>query len=301
MFSTRTISAAVLLAAALAVGSATPARADRADVEVEKDTSLYLQLHSGTLIVQTWDEDRVQLEAFGDDDLKVGLRLRGRRVHGTVEGAYGQPVDADVEVRIPAWMPLEVEGRDLDSEIEQPGADVEVRVLGGDLLLQGGRGRIHVRSVHGSVTLRGTSGEIDVHATNDDIRMRDVEGSIVAESVHGDIRIEGAKTSRAELVTTSGDVSYDGTIDEEGDYYFSTHDGDVRLAVPPDTSALVEIETFDGEVTAHGPQIGAALEELRPRREYRVQLGQGQARVRIRNFRGDVELYDLKSGRTKGD
>lgn len=291
----------LLLAAALLGLGAGTAAAQTARMEVDRDTALFLELHSGTLVVQTWDEDVVRLEVFADSDDRphAELRLRGRRVHGTVSGGHGHPIEADVEVRIPRWMPLEVEGRELDCEIEQPGSEVDVRVLGGDLLLQGGRDRVRIRSVHGSVTLRGTTGEIDVHATNEDIRMHDVHGGILAESVHGDIRIEGALSRHVELVTTSGDVLYDGTLAEDGDYYFSTHDGDVRLTVPPEASALVEIETFDGEVSVHGPRLEQALTEVRRDREYRVELGDGGARVRIRNFRGDVELYDLKRGRRK--
>jgi hypothetical protein len=283
----------------MAVG-ASGAAAQRAALEVGRDSALLLQLDSGTLIVQTWDQDRVQVEVFAEGPARLDLRQRGRRVHGTVTGEMGHPIEADVEVRVPDWMPLEIEGRELDCDLEQPGSNVEVRVLGGDLMLQGGRGEVRIRSVHGAVTLRGTSGEIDVHATNGDIRIRDVEGNIVAESVHGDIRIEGALAHEAELVTTSGDVLYDGSIESRGNYLFSTHDGDVRLTVPPDVSALVEIETYYGDVSATGARLERALVEVRRDREYRLELGAAEARVRIRNFRGDVELYDLKSGHRKG-
>ena len=288
------------LATALFLALPGLARAERIDIAVDRDSALLLDLNSGTLIIQTWDEDRVEMEAWGDDDeIKLDLRKRGRRVQGTVTGLYGHPVEADVEVRMPTWMALEVEGRDLDCEIEGVGATVEVRVLGGDLLVTGGRDRIRVHSVHGSVTLRDASGEIDVHATNEDIRLRDVEGSIVAESVHGDIRIEGARATAAELVSTSGDVLYDGSIDRDGDYFLATHNGEVRLAIPPETSALIEIETYDGEVVAHGATLEEALVEVRRDRVYRLELGEAQARVRIQNFSGDVELYDLKRGRRK--
>ena len=40
---------------------------------------------------------------------------------------------------------IDVEGRDLDCEIEAVDNEVEVRVLGGDLLIQGGRDRVRVR------------------------------------------------------------------------------------------------------------------------------------------------------------
>jgi hypothetical protein len=275
------------------------AQAERAEVAVDRESTLLLELHSGTLIVQTWDQDVVEMQAWGDDELRIELRQRGSRVRGTVTREHGHPVDADVEVFLPEWMPIEIEGRDLDCEIEAAESDVEVRVLGGDLLVQGGGGRVRVRSVHGSVTLRGTRGDIDIHATNDDIRMRDVEGAIVAESVHGDIRIEGARAEIAELVTTSGDVLYDGSIDRDGDYFFSTHQGDIRVAIPPDTSALVEIETYDGDVIVHGAALEQALVEVKRDREFRAELGSAEARVRIRNFSGDVELYDLKRGRGK--
>ena len=45
--------------------------------------------------------------------------------------------------------------------------------------------------------------------------------------------------------------------------------------------------------------IEQALEEVRRDREYRAELGSGEARIRIRNFSGDIELYDLKRGRAK--
>lgn len=289
------------LALAILTSTAAGALAERTELGVDRDTSLFLDLNSGTLIIQTWAQEKVQLEAWGDDAVTVDLRKRGRRVTGTVEGTYGHPVEADIEVRIPEWMAVEVEGRDLDCEIEGVGAAVEVRVLGGDLLITGGRERIRIRSVHGSVTLRDAVGEIDIHAANEDVRLRDIEGTILVESVHGDIRLEGAHVSSAELITTSGDILYDGSIDRDGDYFLSTHDGDIRLTVAPDISALVEIETFDGEVIAHGAALEQALVELRRDREYRLELGGGQARVRLRNFSGDIELYDLKRGHSKQD
>jgi hypothetical protein len=290
------------LIAALVMTLAVPlaAWAERAEIAVERGTPLLLDLHSGTLIVQTWDRDSVELQAWGDEDLHLDLRQRGRRVHGSVGGEYGHPVEADVEVRVPVWMPIEVEGRDLDCEIEAVDNEVEVRVLGGDLLIQGGRGRVRVRSVHGSVTLRGTHGEIDVHATNEGIRMRDVEGEIVAESVNGDIRIEGAVATMADLVSTSGDILYDGSILPEGDYFFDTHHGEIRIGIDPEASALIEIETYDGDVIAHGAKLEQALVEVKRGREFRLELGQAEARVRLRSFSGDVELYDLKGGRRKG-
>lgn len=292
---------ATTLTLALTALLAVPALAtgESAEIEVGRNAQLLLELHSGTLIVQTWDQDRVRVEAWGDDEIEIDLRERGTRVRASVFGIHGHPVDAEVEVMMPNWMAVEVEGRELDCELEQIGASVDVRVLGGDLLVQGGREHVRIRSVHGSVTLRQVSANVDVHATNGDIRMRDVEGEILAESVHGSIRIEGALAPAAELVSTSGDLLYDGSIDPGGEYWFSTHDGDVRLAIPPDTSALIEIETWQGDVEVAGPGFQEALREVRRDREYRLDLGQGEARVRIRNFSGDVELYDLKRGRGK--
>lgn len=290
----------ILIVAVILLSLPAAVQAERAELAVGRGASLLLELDSGTLIVQTWDKDIVEMQAWGDDKLRTDLRKRGSRVVGGVSGEYGHQVEADIEVRIPRWMPVEVEGRELECEIEAGDASVEVRVLGGDLLVQGGRERLKVRSVHGSVTLRGTRGEIDVHATNEDIRMHDVEGEIIAESVNGDIRIEGALATGVELITTSGDILYDGSIQPQGEYLFDTHHGDVRVGIAPETSALIEIETYEGDVEARGAELDRALVEVKRGREYRVELGQGEARVRIRNFSGGIELYDLKGGRQKG-
>jgi hypothetical protein len=289
------------LGAALSLLLPLPARAESVDLEVDRDAELSLELNSGTLLVQTWDEDRILLEAWADEPLDLDLRQRGSRVSGRVEGIRGHPVSADVEVHMPRWMAVDMSARDMPSEFTGIEAPIEVRLLAGDLLIEGGRERIRVRSVQGAVNIRNASGDIDIHSTNEDIRLRDVEGSIIAESVHGDIKIEAAAVTDAELVTTSGDVFYDGLIDRNGDYLFETHGGDVRIAIPPDTSALVLIETFDGEVFAHGATLEGALKELRRGREFQAELGDAHARIRIRNFNGDVELYDLKRGRGKSN
>ena len=46
------------LATAFLIAAPTLSVAARMDIEVDRDTSLLLDLNSGTLIVQTWNEDR---------------------------------------------------------------------------------------------------------------------------------------------------------------------------------------------------------------------------------------------------
>jgi hypothetical protein len=90
-----------------------------------------------------------------------------------------------------------------------------------------------------------------------------------------------------EAGTLSGEILYDGTFQEGGQYSFVSHSGDIMLGVPEGASANFNVATLDGEVQNLFPVQGL---ERPTRRRTTFRVGSGSARVDIESFNGNVKV-----------
>lgn len=291
----------VFALAAWAALSTAAARADDGRFErvlpVGDDTRLVVEHHVGLVVVTVWDRDEVAFDVDYDPEFyEFEVRDRGLRIHAEFTPLRGGRAAAELLVRVPTWMPVEVRGLDVDVEIEGVLAPIEVDVVGGDVFVRGGRGEVEVRSVHGGIEIQDAIAELDLSSAHDDVELHDCTGEIRVECVNGDVRMEGLSSGSVEIETTSGDVLIDGTLEPGGDYFVSTHAGDVAISLLPETDLTVTVDTFDGNVRA---RLDATLEEVERGKRYRMVLGTGEGRLIVESFAGDVILYDPKRGRGK--
>lgn len=264
---------------------------------VASGARLVVEQTIGSLVIVGWDRDEIRVEAdFDPEDLELDVRDRGLRFLVQLVGKRGLQGYGELELRVPRWIPIDIEGHEVDVEVEGVDAEIEVDLVGGDVFVQGGKGVVNVKSVHGGIEIHDAEADFDLGSTHEDIELRDCEGDVRIESVNGDVRMEGMKTGRLEIETTQGDVLLDGTLDAEGDYFISTHAGDVAVSIPPDADMSITMETYHGDVQSG---VGAELEELRRGKRYRLVLGDGRGRMVIESFQGDITLYDPKGGRRK--
>jgi hypothetical protein len=80
-------------------------------VTVERGQRLSVEVHAGSITVRTWDRSAVRIRATN-----MGVRgnlevdADGSSVDVEVTGRNGTPTTADVEVTMPAWMPVSLPG-----------------------------------------------------------------------------------------------------------------------------------------------------------------------------------------------
>src|SRR2546426_257105 len=134
----------------------------------------------------------------------------------------------------------------------RPGTRLEVNNYGGGILGKAWRQNA-VRAVEGAIALQEAKGRVEVNTVNEDVTLTDISGDITAETVSGGIDLEGIESANVDVSTVSGDVLYQGTIKDAGHYRFSTHNGDVTLAVPEKTNATVSVATFNGDFDSSFP------------------------------------------------
>lgn len=285
------------LIACLALGGA--ALAGDYDFEesrpVEAGASIVVRATRGVVYVSTWDRDEIRIYADHGEDGEVELR-EIRDILIVSASKEGNWIDVDFDITVPRWMDVGVEGHSLDVELEQVGGRVEVEVVDGRVFIQGGKEKVFVRNVQGPVRIEHAEGRIDVASNQENITVLDSAGQILAESISGDIRIASVQSFNVEAISVSGDLLYDGSLEENGDYYFSSHNGDIQIGVAEDASVAVTVIAEKGDFSA---DFELRLLPLTRKGKIEFVLGDGDAKLRAESFSGHIQLFDPKKGRGK--
>ncbi|MGD2047125.1 MAG: DUF4097 family beta strand repeat-containing protein [Gemmatimonadota bacterium] len=128
---------------------------------------------------------------------------------------------------------------------------------------------LRLRTTNGGISVAGVSGDIDVRAVN---------GGVSFAGLSGDVR---GRTTNGGLTVELTDTSWDGAgLDLE------TTNGGVRMSVPEQYSAELELSTRNGRIDLDFP----ATVQGRMGRSLRTTLGDGGPTIRAATTNGSVEV-----------
>ncbi|HEY2824871.1 MAG TPA: DUF4097 family beta strand repeat-containing protein [Gemmatimonadales bacterium] len=257
-------------------------------VAVAAGMRLHANAFGGSISVHAWPKNSVRVSAEHGSRDRVSVRVSEGAVTVESAGRYGPPAAVDYTIDVPEWMPVTLEGVNTDMTVRGTKAAVSAQTVQGDVTVEGGADQINLTSVSGDVRLSGARGRVIVSATNQDVTLRDIVGEISAEAVNGAVLLEGIDASSVEANSVNGDVTYDGTIKDNGHYRFATHSGDVAVSMDEHTNANVSVATFSGEFNS--ADFPVRLSEVRKGRRFTFTLGTGSARVELESFDGTVSL-----------
>jgi len=261
-------------------------------LDAVKGTRLVLSNNAGEVVVRSWDQDKVRIQASHGaretvtaETADMTLRVRAQR---TGRGPSGL---VDYLITVPRWMPVNLTGTYLEATIEGTTAEVTVETVHGNVRVTGGTGAVSVRSVEGVITIDKASGRVQATTVNEGIRVTNVTGEITAETTNGDIVIDNAQTSNLEASTVNGDVTFNGTIRDSGAYRLTTHGGDIRVGLGGAKNATVFVRTFQGDFSADFPvQLPEGQTPRDSSKRFNFTLGSGSARIELQSFNGDISL-----------
>jgi len=253
---------------------------------VHTGTRLDVNNFGGGIVVKAWNQNTVRVHAEHSGRDYIEFSFGPSAVVVKAASRRGPPGVVDYMINAPAWMALSLSGVSTDIEIDGTQAAVTVETVNGEVTCRGGAGYISLKSVEGAVALQNAKGRVEVNSVSEAITLTDVSGDITAETVSGDIKLEGIESSNVDVSTVSGDVQYQGTIKDAGHYRFSTHNGDVTIAVPDKTNATVSIATFNGDFDSSFPVSVTGTTKHR----FGFTIGTGSARLDLETFNGDIKL-----------
>lgn len=255
----------VAAAAALSMGST----ADTT-FSVTSGTALQVATFSGDVTVSAWDKNQVRVESGDPDDERFQVKRSAGKVLIQTNESWSRGQSVDLKVTVPAWMNLEISG--VNSNVE----------------IRGTKGKVKVETVNGDIVVKGGRGEIQLSAVTQDIYLTDATGTVVSETVNGDMTLQRINSGRVDASTVNGGIFYDGTILDHGVYHFTSHDGDVAIAVPKTANATVAVSTFSGEFASDFP---VSLNETKRGQRFAFTVGQGSAKIELESFQGTIHLF----------
>ncbi len=263
-------------------------------VDVSKGTRLVLSNQAGEVVVRSWDQDKVRIQASGSsrDTLSAEIVDNTLRIRTARGGATRGPAGLmDYQLTVPRWMPVNLTGTYLEATIEGTAAEVTVETVHGNVKVTGGNGNVSLRSVEGVITIDKAQGRVQATTVNEGIRITNSSGEINADTTNGDIFIDNAQTSNLEAFTVNGEVTFNGTIRDSGVYKLGTHNGDIRVGLGGANNATVFVRTFQGDFSSDFPvQLPEGQNARSGSKRFNFTLGSGSARIELQSFGGDIVL-----------
>jgi DUF4097 and DUF4098 domain-containing protein YvlB len=256
-------------------------------VPVERGQRLEVDLYAGDLDVKTWSQNAVRVVADPGTRGRIEIERSATTLSIHTSGRRGPPPSTDLELTVPAWMPLDLSGVYSDIRITGARGAITAETVQGDVSAEGGEGLVSLKSVQGSVSLTGAKGRIEANSVNADVQVTGCSGEISAESVNGDVTLRETDATALSVTSVNGSLEYQGPIRSGGRYLLSTHNGDITLGIAENTSAAVSVSTFNGEFESDFP---VTITETRKGKRFNFTLGSGGAQVTLESFQGTISL-----------
>ena len=252
---------------------------------------------SGSIKVVAWDRSEVEVKGtvgedverleFGGSDDYTTIKVVLPRRHGSFDDA-----SADLTISVPRMARLEIETVSADIGVNDSAGTVRVNSVSGEVVLRTRSRDITASSVSGEVDVVGSGAQarIEASSVSGDVRIEGVDAELELESVSGDAKLQRSKVSRLSMQSTSGDVTYSGSLQTGGNYEFQTVSGDVMVTVEGARDATYEVSSFSGDIdNSFGPK-PRRTDKYAPGIELRFTEGKGSARVRINTLSGEARL-----------
>ena len=256
-------------------------------VQVRRGDVIVIQNFYGDLDVRTWDRSEVGIEFEERRGAPFTIDRAGGRIEVRASDRKGRERNRSYVVSVPAWLEVEIRGRELDVTVEGLDAALAVTTREGDISIRDHSGEVVARTLEGVLEVRRSSGRFDLTSLDDDVSLVDVEGELYIDANDGDIDLVNVDAGIVSASTVDGNIDFSGTIYPDGEYELVTHDGDISFAVQADVEASVSVATYDGEFETEFPIV---LQRLESGRELSFELGGGGARVRLQAFDGAIRL-----------
>jgi len=261
--------------------------------KVDANATIKISNVSGSVSVSAWDRKEVHVTGTLGEGAKE-LRIEGDGRHLTIKVELPDNArnveETHLTVRVPQGCTLDVSTVSADIGVEGVEGTIRLDSVSGDIESEGKPKGVEVNTVSGEIELSVQTERVSANSVSGDIRVEDSRGELDLETVSGDCWAAGDKFERVRFKSVSGDLHFDGGLDKNGSYAFTTHSGEVELVLPGGIDAAFEVNTFSGDIHNVFGEDGRRRSKHGPGEELSFTVGSGGADVRIETFSGDVMI-----------
>jgi DUF4097 and DUF4098 domain-containing protein YvlB len=261
-------------------------------VAVAKGARLTVDNFAGEVVIKAWDRDSLRVQARHGSRAKVNIRTTAAGV--VISAQQAAPSSVDYEITAPAWMPIKVVGTYNFITVEGAQSEVSAETTRGDVVIRGGTA-VTAKSIQGEVIVENARGRVIASSVNEGVRVSGTSGDVTVETTNGDISLTQMKSQNVEASTINGDIEFEGRAADRGRYTFTTHNGDITIAVPESSNVSFAVRTYQGRFSPALKVSGPPRAEVRQGRRTTYTLGNGSAEMEIETFGGSIRLIGPES------
>ena len=218
-----TLGSVVLLAASMAAAQGR----QEFHYVVKPHAKISIANQFGPVSVVAGDSNRIDVVVFvHSDKVEVTQSQSGSRVELTshlMNGADARSGQVDYDVRVPA------------------DASVVMRSATGQMVAAG---------LRGDISVAGAAADVDIHNVNDaHVHVKTMEGTVKLTAVHGGhveitsvsgpVMLQAVDGPIVQVNSGSGTISYDGDFSGDGNYSLHSHNGNIDVLAPADSTELL--------------------------------------------------------------
>ena len=205
----------------------------------------------------------------------VSLQLTNRSGTVTVEG-WNKP-----EVRISA-------------DMESPAANMEPQNLSGTIyinLVKDNQGRNEVGNVNFTIKVPFNS-RVDIETRMGNLNISNIQSGLVRAHIssEGDITLTNIYATAVSAENVIGDIFFDGDIQREGNYRFTSMRGNINLRIPFNASFRLVATAPSTRSIALGALSNSGLRFVSEGRRVIGQVSDGSATITVTNQRGTISF-----------
>lgn len=287
----------VLLAALATAGAGRAGAAAEREVArsgpAPADGTVTIENIAGSIEVQGWERNEIDLKGtLGADVEDLEFSTGKKSVIKVVYPRRAKNIDegADLVIKVPAGSRLEIDGISCPIGMSGLTGRVFVSSISGEVRILGDPQSIDAESISGDVTVDGRCGQISVQSISGRVTVACGTAAVDASTVSGSLLLEAESFKELNVESVAGEAEVSGALAGKGSFSFDLHSGDLTLAVPAGVSADFSVETFSGDITNDFGAQPRKVSTYAPGRELEFTAGQGEARVQINTFSGDVNI-----------
>jgi len=268
--------------------------------DVSADARIDVSNIKGQVTVSGWDKSQVAITGtLGEGSKRLNVEGGGSHLTIKVEppdkqgwfswGADSRMSDTTLDIKVPRNAEMKIEVVSADVALSGvAGRALNVNSVSGKLRLDSDAKEVEVDSVSGNIDLTGKAERGHLETVSGNVRARGLGGQIKFETVSGDIDAENGNYREINAGTVSGDINLRGKPSNDARVEVETMSGDVHLYLPSDISAHLRASTFSGSIRSDFGKVRE--EEHGPGSSLDAALGNGDSRVRLETFSGDIEI-----------
>ena len=250
---------------------------------------------AGSVEVTGWSRNEVEVTGtLGKDVEELIFERDGNEIEITVRASkrHSHNISSDLVINVPEKSSVEVVGVSSDIDIQNVLGAQHLQSVSGDIESEIRAADVEIETVSGDVEVQGddVAGHCALSSVSGDVEAQNLAGELAAESVSGDVMLVNSSFDRVRLETVNGDIIFESGLSDEGTFSLETINGDLDITFNDSISARFDIETFNGDIrNCFGPK-PVRTSKYTPGTELKFTEGDGEGRVTIQTFSGDLRL-----------